>query len=498
MAEPGRRDGSGRRRRLLAGLVACAATALTVAALQGGPAPADVGHVPVNAASTATTFAASADTQISSIAPDNTSGSAVKMATCGAGGATCAVDGSDEKRALVKFTVSNISGAVTTAKLRFYALSTPVPAVSVRKLVDSSWTEAAATWRTSSALATGPDTFTSPAGSATGYYETDVTAAVPANGTYSFSLGNPSATSLRLATKESQTPIAPPQLVVTTDNGTPSDPIAVAAGDISTPTTDGGNKSTSDLIQSINPDYVLALGDDQYPDGALADYQSFFGPTWGRFKDKIRPAPGNHEYSTDTSAAGYFSYFGSAASPLDSGCAASCKGYYSYDVGNWHVVALNTNDNGCAYVGCQAGSAQVQWLQSDLAGTTKSCIMAYFHHPRWSSGTSHGSNPAMGDLWNTLYAAGADLVLNGHEHNYERFAKQKPDGSADVTGIREFVVGTGGNGLYPLGSPIANSQVRDSTSKGVLQLTLHSGSYDWQFRPAVGSSFTDAGTDSCN
>jgi len=256
---------------------------------------------------------------------------------------------------------------------------------------------------------------------------------------------------------------------------------------------------TAGLIGRLAPTAVAALGDTQYDAGALSDYMASFDPTWGSFKSLIHPAPGNHEYYTDTSAAGYYTYFGSVASPQETGCTAACKGYYSYDVGSWHIVALNTNNNDCQYVGCQSGSAQLKWLEADLATTSKSCIMAYFHHPRWSSGTHHGSQVAMGDIWSTLYAHGTDLVLNGHEHNYERFAKQSPTARADAArGIREFVVGTGGNGLYGLGTPIANSQVRNSNSKGVLKLTLHADGYDWQFQPAAGYTFTDAGSDTCN
>lgn len=488
-----------RRRGAVGGLVACVATGVVVAVTQGGPAPAAVDQRVEAAVSSS--FTPSDDTQISSGAPLTAFGTSTRMATCGSGTLTCSGDGAQEKRAMVKFTVAGLTGTVTSAKLRYDATSTPVPALSVKQLFDTSWTEASATWKNSNLLATGTDAFTSPAGSGTGYYEVDVTPAVTANGTYGFVLLNPAGTTLRLATKESTAPAAPPQLVVTTDSGTPPDPVIVAAGDISTRTTVGGNKSTSDLIASIKPDDVIALGDDQYPAGALADYQSFFGPTWGRFQAKIHPAPGNHEYVTDTTAAGYFSYFGPAATPLDPTCTAGCQGYYSYDVGSWHLVALNTNDaNGtdCPYVGCQAGSPQLQWLQSDLAGTTQPCILAYFHHPRWSSGSSHGSTPAMGAIWDVLYAARTDVVLNGHEHNYERFAKQDPNGVASDAGIREFVVGTGGNGLYGFGTPIANSEIRDSTSKGVLKLTLHANSYDWQFQPAAGT-FTDSGSNTaCN
>ena len=283
-----------------------------------------------------------------------------------------------------------------------------------------------------------------------------------------------------------------------------TDKVIAAAGDISTATLTGPAKLTSDLIISLNPDGVLVLGDSQYNDGFASQYSQYFDKLWGRFKANIHPAPGHHDYYTDSTAAGYYGYYGAAANNSSQpNCTSSCEGYYSFDIGNWHIVALNTNHFNatssaiCAYVPCDATSAQVTWLKQDLAATAKPCRLAFWSDPRWSSGTKHGSNAALGAFWTALYAAHADLVLNGHEHNYERFAKQNPSGTADSAGIREIVSGTGGNGLYPFGTPLSNSQARDNATHGVLKLTLHSDSYNWDFLPADGT-FTDTGTQTCN
>jgi acid phosphatase type 7 len=273
------------------------------------------------------------------------------------------------------------------------------------------------------------------------------------------------------------------------------DPVIAAAGDIacasSTATaSECHQQGTSNLLANGGFDAVLDLGDNQYDVGALSAYQTFYGPTWGRVKAITRPAPGNHEYGT-ANASGYYSYFGSAAGDPS-------KGYYSYDLGTWHVAALNSN---CANVGgCGTGSPEEQWLQADLAAhSSASCTLAYWHHPRFSSGTTHGSDPTYTAFWQALYEGGADVVLVGHEHNYERFAPQTATGMADAAnGIREFVVGTGGRSHYGFGTPIANSQVRNSTTFGILKLTLHPSSYDWQFVPEAGATFTDSGTTTCH
>ncbi|MGE5123947.1 MAG: metallophosphoesterase family protein, partial [Acidobacteriaceae bacterium] len=208
----------------------------------------------------------------------------------------------------------------------------------------------------------------------------------------------------------------------------------------------------------------------------------------GRQKDRTRPSAGNHDYRT-SNASGYFSYFGAAAGDAQ-------KGYYSYNLGAWHVVVINSN---CSEVGgCAAESAQYKWLQSDLASHPSQCTLAYWHAPRFSSG-AHGNNSSMQPIWQVLYDAGADVVLNGHDHDYERFAPQNPAGTADAAhGIREFVVGTGGKDLRTISNPISNSEVHNANTWGVLRLTLHPTSYDWKFIPVTGMTFTDSGSATCH
>ncbi|MEO6326287.1 MAG: metallophosphoesterase [Thermoanaerobaculia bacterium] len=281
--------------------------------------------------------------------------------------------------------------------------------------------------------------------------------------------------------------------------GIAGDPVIAAAGDIACDPSDGnyngGNgtatacamKATSDTLLAVAPAAVLLLGDNQYEDGTLAKYFASYDPTWGRLKAITRPAPGNHEYNT-AGAAGYYSYFGAAAGD-------PAKGYYSYDLGSWHLIALNSN---CAVVPCVAGSAQELWLASDLAAHPGVCTLAYWHHPRFSSGP-HGDDSSTAAFWVDLHAAGADVVLDGHDHIYERFAPQTALGTLDaVRGIREFVVGTGGRSQTSVATIRANSEVRNVGAFGVLKLTLHPAGYDWQFVAAAGSAFTDSGSASCH
>jgi Calcineurin-like phosphoesterase len=262
-----------------------------------------------------------------------------------------------------------------------------------------------------------------------------------------------------------------------------ADRVVAAAGDIAPDEAGGHDQKTSDQVLAINPDAVLALGDEQYPDGTLEDFQRYYGATWGRFKDKTRPTPGNHEY--ETGAAGYFDYFGAAAKP-------NGTSYYSFDLGGWHLVSLDANiDRG-------AGSPQEQWLRADLAATSKRCVLAYWHQPRFSSGIEHGNDESVGPFWSDLYDARADVVLNGHEHQYERFAPQNPDAAADPRGIREFVVGTGGRSLYPFGSADPNSEFRDNSDYGVLELALHPDGYDWRFVSENGAVVDSGGPVACH
>jgi hypothetical protein len=245
--------------------------------------------------------------------------------------------------------------------------------------------------------------------------------------------------------------------------------------------------ATSNTLVRGRYAFVLALGDTQYEDGAYEKFVASYDQSWGRVKSITRPAPGNHEYES-SGANGYYRYFGRAAGDPR-------KGYYSFDVGRWHLIALNSN---CSAVGgCGAGSLQEQWLRRDLAAHRAACTLAYWHHPRFSSG-SHGSDSTYEAFWRALYDARADVVLSGHDHDYERFAAQKPNGDRDLRrGLRQFVVGSGGKELRPFSTVRPNSEARDATSLGVLQLTLGAGAYAWRFRPSVGS-FTDSGSTRCH
>jgi Bacterial Ig-like domain/Calcineurin-like phosphoesterase len=270
---------------------------------------------------------------------------------------------------------------------------------------------------------------------------------------------------------------------------TAADPIFVGAGDIAS-CKSGGDEETADLLETI-PGTVYTTGDNAYESGTATEFEECYTPSWGRptIRDRTYPVVGNHEYKTE-GARGYFDYFGARAGD-------PTKGYYSYNLGEWHVVALNSM---CEKVGgCDARSPMVAWLEQDLAANPRTCTLAYFHHPLFSSGSSHGGNSKMKPSWEVLYAANADVVLNGHVHNYERFAPQTPSGVADLgQGIREFVVGTGGKSLNTFDSTVRNSEVRDASSNGVLKLTLHPSSYDWQFVTAPNATIADTGSTSCD
>ena len=262
--------------------------------------------------------------------------------------------------------------------------------------------------------------------------------------------------------------------------------IFVGAGDIAGCNYDT-DEDTAKLLDNI-PGTVFTLGDNAYPNGTASEFTNCYDPTWGRHKERTKPSPGNHDYNTP-GATGYFNYFGTAAGDPN-------KGYYSYDIGDWHAIALNSTcwEGG----GCSSSSPQIQWLREDLASHGNLCTVAYMHVPRFSSG-HHGSNPSMQPIWEVLYEAGTDVVLTGHDHLYERFAPQDPQGNADnKDGIREFIVGTGGYSLYDFKTPLPNSEARNNTSHGVLKLTLLTDSYEWEFVPIAGDTFTDTGSDICH
>jgi len=262
--------------------------------------------------------------------------------------------------------------------------------------------------------------------------------------------------------------------------------VLVGAGDIADCATNW-DEQTADIVSRI-PGTVFTLGDNAYENGTPDEFQNCYAPSWGRFRDRTRPAPGNHDYNT-LAAAGYFAYFGTAAHPIE--------GYYSYELGGWHILALNSNCDDIG--GCQAGSPEEAWLRADLAAHPAACTLAYWHHPRFSSGP-HGNDARFVPFWQDLYAAHATLVLNGHDHDYERFAPQTPDGALDwAHGIREFVAGTGGRHFAAFGpTRRPNSEVSRDVIFGVLRLTLYPTSYAWQYLPIPGIAFQDSGTADCH
>jgi hypothetical protein len=256
-------------------------------------------------------------------------------------------------------------------------------------------------------------------------------------------------------------------------------PLVAAAGDIACPPNlapgpaQCQQEATAETIESLHPAAVLALGDLQYERGEYPNFTSSYDKSWGRFKAVTHPAAGNHDWSTPN-LGGFRTYWHETTS------------WYSFDIGTWHLIAL---DSDCRSVGgCQAGSPEEQWLRADLAAHPSKCVLAFWHHPRWSSGY-HGSDAGYDDFYRALADHGADVVLVGHDHHYERFAPDR--------GIREFVVGTGGRSLYPVITTEQRSEVRNSGTFGVLALRLGNGAYSWRFVPSAGATFTDEGSASC-
>ena len=270
-------------------------------------------------------------------------------------------------------------------------------------------------------------------------------------------------------------------------DGTPApEPVVfVGAGDIAS-CYDDNDEATARLLDDIDGT-VFTLGDNAYDHGSANNFASCYDPTWGRHRDRTRPVPGNHDYSTP-GAEGYFLYFGEAAGD-------PARGYYAYDLGAWRIIALNTN---CAEIlGCDERSAQMTWLADELAANPTRCTLAYGHHPHFSSG-EHGGEADLTEMWDLLDRSGVDVILGGHDHIYERFAPQDAWGNANPEGIRQFVVGTGGAPLYEVGAPQPNSEASSDEAFGVLKLTLHEDRYEWAFVPIAGDVFTDTGSAGCH
>jgi hypothetical protein len=285
------------------------------------------------------------------------------------------------------------------------------------------------------------------------------------------------------------------------------DPVVAAAGDIACapPGTRTAAKchqaATANLLAGA--DAVLPIGDEQYNCGQLSAFNQVYDASWGQYKSVSNPAVGDNEYAgngcSTPGASGYFTYFGDRATPRQPGCTASCQGYYSYDVGAWHVVALNSECTQPGVGGCSASSPQVQWLKADLAAHSNTCTLAYFHRPYFSD--KGGTVAKVKQLFTALFNGGADVLLVGHQHIYERFRPQTPSGAASANGVRQFIVGTGGRSQSALAAtPPTGSEKSNTGTFGVLKLTLHPTSYDWQFDDEANASkpFTDTGTQDCH
>jgi len=276
--------------------------------------------------------------------------------------------------------------------------------------------------------------------------------------------------------------------------------VVAAAGDVACESSDSDSdgedpdqcqpRATADLL--ADADAVLPVGDLQYPDGTLASFEAY-DATWGKFADESYPVPGNHDYHV-AGAEGYYDYWESKDRPVGEGR----SGYYSWDLGSWHLIALNSN---CDDVPCDEGSPQNDFLEEDLANATQACVLAYWHHPLFNSGDKHGDSTPSGAeaFWEDLHAAGADIVVNGHEHNYQRYGKQDHTGQADENGIREFVVGTGGKSHYGLlEEKDSNYETGNATDFGVLRLHLGEDSYSWEFVAVTGALLDAGGPVPCN
>lgn len=437
---------------------------------------------PTGTQSSSLTFNADADARVKESDPNKNYGD----------GKTLQVDGEKDPAAetFLRFTVKGITGTIQNATVRLYVADNNSPNGPAIYATDSSWTESEITWdnrplQTGEALDNKEEIPTNV------WVEYDVTSLVTGDGEFNFVLVADSSNGVIFSSREGD---QPPQLVITlsgeasltplpasTSTQDPALPpgsvVFVGAGDIA----DCGNmdsEQTAQLLDTI-PGTVFTTGDNAYGSGTITQFENCYDPTWGRVKDRTKPIPGNHEYRT-ANAAGYYQYFN------------NIPPYYAYDLGAWRIYALNSE------IDASAASDQVRWLQADLAANPHQCVLAYWHQPRWSSGSHHGSNAEYQTLWQTFYEAGAELVLNGHEHNYERFMPMNAVGEPDPQGLREFVIGTGGRDFYGFGKILPTSEAQNDTSYGVLKLILHPTGYDWQFIPVAGSTFTDSGSGECH
>jgi hypothetical protein len=386
------------------------------------------------------------------------------------------------RRTYIRFRLARIARPTHRALLRVWAHNS-VPAGFRVHVAGNGWHERALTFGRSPrpgrrSVASGPVR--------RGWKHVDVTRLIPrAGSSVTFVLSPSSRARLVLASREVGS--RGPSL-----NVTPRPPagsvVLAGAGDIAYAGAE--DAQTAALLDAIDPDIVYTLGDNAYEDGTAKQFATWYRPTWGRYRAKTRPTPGNHDYRT-RNASGYFGYFGARAGD-------PAKGYYSFEAGAWHVVVLNTNGEGaCATVACHSGSAQERWLRADLAASRRQCTLAYWHHPRYSIGPQ-GTTSVTRALWEALYDDGVELALAGNDHNYQRWKPIDDEGEVDsARGIRSFVVGTGGKTPDGLGAH-PNVEIANAGTPGVLKLTLKQGGYDWQFVPVAGKTFTDSGSGTCH
>ena len=397
------------------------------------------------------------------------------------------VDGEPRQRTFLKFDLQGLGGQeVVRARLRMSATDPSPKGGTVVWVPNRSWTEAM-TWNTQPAMGESLGGFEEVLAGST-YTAQIYDGPFDADGRVALALRSGRANGASWSSSEGADP---PQLIldlaprIAAAGDIACDPDRAGFNDGAGTTTTCKQRATSRLL--VNGDFaaVLALGDTQYEDGVLNDYAESYDPSWGRVLSITHPVVGNHEYHTD--ADGYFAYFGERAGTQEAP-------WYSFDLGAWHLIALDSN---CDEIGgCGPGSPQMTWLANDLAASDATCTLAFTHHPRFSSGL-HGNEPMLRDMWATMDLAGVDVFLSGHDHGYERFARQDSTGTGDSDGIRQFVVGTGGKGLRPFEEVKANSQVRNRSTFGVLRLVLLPDEYRWRFLRAAGGDLADAGATRC-
>ncbi|MDQ3857600.1 MAG: DNRLRE domain-containing protein [Actinomycetota bacterium] len=401
---------------------------------------------------------------------------------------TLAADARPVTRAYLRFNLRLLGAPVVRATLRLYTKSRSARGFAVRGVARNRWRERRITFRTA------PTPRRATIASSGGFRRrvwtgVDVTRFVRGKRVVSFAITTSARRpTILLASRESR---FSPRLEVETESSADVQARVIAAGSIAGCKTKG-DEATAALVAGL-PGRVATLGNHAYPAGTPAEFANCYGPSWGRFRERTSPALGLREYLTP-GATGYFGYFRSVLAPYGPTATDPKKGYYSYDLGSWHVVVLNTK---CGVAGCRPGSPQLEWLRADLAAHRASCTLAYAHRARFSS--RDPGNAFLEPIWQVLYENGVELVLAGHGRQYERFAPQTPAGVADpARGIRQFIVGTGGVAVRPTGIPTGNSEIRNGDTLGVLQLTLRTTRYEWRFVPVAGKTFSDAGSQACH